>query len=100
LTYAGNVDNLLDVEHHPNYRFAQADITRSDDMEPLFQEKIDVVVNFAAESHVDRSIADPGIFVSTNVMGTQVLLDFSLKYGVSKYVQISTDEVYGSLGES
>lgn len=100
LTYAGNVDNLLDVEDHPNYRFVQADITRSDDMEPLFQEKIDVVVNFAAESHVDRSIADPGIFVSTNVMGTQVLLDSSLKYGVSKYVQISTDEVYGSLGES
>ncbi|EHQ64131.1 dTDP-glucose 4,6-dehydratase [Paenibacillus dendritiformis C454] len=100
LTYAGNVDNLLDVEHHPNYRFIHADITRSDDMEPLFQEKIDVVVNFAAESHVDRSIADPGIFVRTNVMGTQVLLDSSLKYGVSKYVQISTDEVYGSLGES
>ncbi|PZM67224.1 dTDP-glucose 4,6-dehydratase [Paenibacillus dendritiformis] len=100
LTYAGNVDNLLDVEHHPNYRFVHADITRSDDMEPLFQEKIDVVVNFAAESHVDRSIADPGIFVRTNVMGTQVLLDSSLKYGVSKYVQISTDEVYGSLGET
>ncbi|MFD3271642.1 dTDP-glucose 4,6-dehydratase [Paenibacillus dendritiformis] len=100
LTYAGNVDNLLDVEHHPNYRFVKADITRSLDIEPLFQEKIDVVVNFAAESHVDRSIADPGIFVSTNVMGTQVLLDSSLKYGVSKYVQISTDEVYGSLGES
>lgn len=100
LTYAGNLENVKDVENEANYRFVKGDITDRELIESLFAEGIDAVVNFAAESHVDRSIADPGIFVKTNVQGTQVLLDAAKKYGVRKYVQISTDEVYGTLGET
>lgn len=100
LTYAGNLENLRSVDSNPNYRFVKADITDRAALEPLFQEGIDVVVNFAAESHVDRSILDPGIFVSTNIMGTQTLLDLTKQYGVAKFVQVSTDEVYGTLGET
>lgn len=100
LTYAGNLENLQSVENHPNYTFVQADITDAAIMDSLIQQDIDVIVNFAAESHVDRSIAEPDIFVKTNVLGTQVLLDAARKYNVTKYVQISTDEVYGSLGET
>ncbi|HZG59612.1 MAG TPA: dTDP-glucose 4,6-dehydratase [Anoxybacillus sp.] len=100
LTYAGNLENVKEVENKPNYRFVKGDITDRDLIESLFSEGIDVVVNFAAESHVDRSIADPGIFVKTNIQGTQVLLDAAKKYSVKKYIQISTDEVYGTLGET
>ncbi|MBD8500984.1 dTDP-glucose 4,6-dehydratase [Paenibacillus arenosi] len=100
LTYAGNLENLQAVQDHPNYTFVKADIADASAMDGIFQKGIDVVVNFAAESHVDRSILDPGIFVKTNVQGTQVLLDAAKKYNIKKYVQVSTDEVYGSLGET
>lgn len=100
LTYAGNLENLKSIENHPNYTFIKADITDAQAIDQIFQQGIDVVVNFAAESHVDRSILEPEVFVKTNVLGTQVLLDASKKYGVTKYVQVSTDEVYGSLGET
>ncbi|MBX4145826.1 dTDP-glucose 4,6-dehydratase [Paenibacillus lautus] len=100
LTYAGNLENLKSVEDHPNYTFVQADIADKQVVDAIFQQGIEVVVNFAAESHVDRSILAPEIFVNTNVLGTQVLLDASKKYGVTKFVQISTDEVYGTLGET
>lgn len=98
LTYAGNLENLKSVETDPRYTFIKADIADVQQMEPIFSQGIDVVANFAAESHVDRSILSPGIFVRTNVMGTQVLLDAAKKYQVTKFVQVSTDEVYGSLG--
>ncbi|MCY7485304.1 dTDP-glucose 4,6-dehydratase [Paenibacillus alvei] len=100
LTYAGNLENLNHIQNNPNYRFVKADITDSNVMEQLFKQEIDVVINFAAESHVDRSILEPEIFVKTNVLGTQVLLDAAQKYGVTKFIQISTDEVYGTLGET
>lgn len=100
LTYAGNLENLSDVQHNPNYRFVKADIADAQAMGQLFSEGIDVVVNFAAESHVDRSILEPEIFVKTNVLGTQILLDAAKKYGLTKFVQVSTDEVYGTLGET
>ncbi|MGY5346033.1 dTDP-glucose 4,6-dehydratase [Paenibacillus glucanolyticus] len=100
LTYAGNLENLKSVQHHPNYLFVQADIADKPAVDAIFQQGIDVVVNFAAESHVDRSILEPEIFVNTNVMGTQILLDAAKKYGVTKFVQVSTDEVYGSLGDT
>jgi len=99
LTYAGNLENLKGVEQSPNYRFVKGDILDRDLLAPIFAEGLDAVLNFAAESHVDRSIMDPGIFVKTNVLGTQVLLDLAKQYGVRKFVQISTDEVYGSLGD-
>lgn len=100
LTYAGNLENLKSIENHPNYTFSKTDITDAKAIDVLFQQGIDVVVNFAAESHVDRSILDPEVFVKTNVLGTQVLLDAAKKYGVTKFVQVSTDEVYGTLGET
>jgi len=100
LTYAGNPDNLRPVEGDARHRFVRADVADREAMEPLFAEGIDAVVHFAAESHVDRSIADPAVFVRTNVLGTQTLLDLALKYKVSRFLQISTDEVYGSLGET
>lgn len=113
LTYAGNLENLSDVENHPNYLFVKADIQNEEIINSLFSKyEIDFVVNFAAESHVDRSIEDPQIFLKTNVIGTQVLLDAAKKSwqlasdkynklykdGV-KYLQVSTDEVYGTLGK-
>ena len=98
LTYAGNLENLKDIENNPNYTFIRADITDKEAIAKIFAEnEIDRVVHFAAESHVDRSIEDPGIFVQTNVMGTRVLLDASRKFGVKRYHQVSTDEVYGDL---
>ena len=98
LTYAGNLETLKTVEDKSNYRFIRGDIAdRSFVMELFAQENYDMVVNFAAESHVDRSITNPGIFVITNVLGTQVLLDASKAYGVKRYHQVSTDEVYGDL---
>ena len=98
LTYAGNLETLKPVEDKPNYKFVKGDIADEAFIMDLFEkEKFDVVVNFAAESDVDRSIEDPGIFVQTNVMGTRVLLDASRKFGVKRYHQVSTDEVYGDL---
>lgn len=98
LTYAGNLETLKPVENEPNYRFVRGDIAdRSFIMDLFAKERFDIVVNFAAESHVDRSISDPGIFVQTNVMGTQVLLDACKEYGVKRFHQVSTDEVYGDL---
>ena len=98
LTYAGNLETLKPVENKPNYRFIRGDIADRKFIMDLFEkEKFDIVINFAAESHVDRSISDPGIFVVTNVLGTQVLLDSSRAYGVKRFHQVSTDEVYGDL---
>jgi len=99
LTYAGNLENLKQSEGKENYQFVKADITDAVAMDQLVGDGVDAIINFAAESHVDRSITNPGIFVQTNIQGTQVLLDAAKKYKVQKYVQISTDEVYGSLGE-
>jgi dTDP-glucose 4,6-dehydratase len=101
LTYAGNLENLKDIENKPNYKFVRGDIADRDFIQGLFQEeKFDYVLNFAAESHVDRSITDPGIFVQTNIQGTLALLDAAKTFGVTKYLQVSTDEVYGTLGET
>lgn len=101
LTYAGNLENLKEEESNPNYKFVKGDIANRDFIIDLFEkEKFDAVINFAAESHVDRSILNPDIFVRTNVLGTQVLLDAAKHTKVEKYIQVSTDEVYGSLGET
>ncbi len=98
LTYAGNLSTLEPVMDNPNFKFVKSDITDREFVDKLFEEeKFDFVVNFAAESHVDRSIEDPGIFLKTNILGTQVLLDSSRKYGVKRFHQVSTDEVYGDL---
>lgn len=98
LTYAGNLSTLAPVMDNPNFRFVKADICDRDAVFALFEEEHpDIVVNFAAESHVDRSIENPAIFLQTNVMGTQVLLDACRKYGIQRYHQVSTDEVYGDL---
>ncbi|MEH7493685.1 dTDP-glucose 4,6-dehydratase [Neobacillus niacini] len=101
LTYAGNLENLKDIENASNYKFVRGDIADREFINGLFQEeKFDYVLNFAAESHVDRSITDPGIFVQTNIQGTLALLDAAKTFGVTKYLQVSTDEVYGTLGET
>lgn len=98
LTYAGNLETCQSVENEPNYKFIKGDIADRSFIFELFKtEKFDVVVNFAAESHVDRSIEDPEVFVRTNVIGTTTLLDASVKYGVKRFHQVSTDEVYGDL---
>ena len=98
LTYAGNLESVKPVENAPNYRFVRGDIADREFIFRLFEEeKPDVIVNFAAESHVDRSITDPEIFVRTNVVGTTTLLDACRKYGIRRYHQVSTDEVYGDL---
>ncbi len=98
LTYAGNLSTLTEVLERPELRFVRADIQDREAMDRLFgEEHPDVVVNFAAESHVDRSIEDPEIFLRTNVMGTAVLLDLCRKYKTSRFHQVSTDEVYGDL---
>jgi dTDP-glucose 4,6-dehydratase len=115
LTYAGNLENLKDIVDNPNYVFIRADIRDRDKIDDIFASYgIDTVVNFAAESHVDRSIVEPEVFLTTNIIGTQVLLDVAKKYwkvnpndkyckeyktGV-KFLQVSTDEVYGALGET
>ncbi|MBW8886909.1 MAG: dTDP-glucose 4,6-dehydratase [Fibrobacteres bacterium] len=98
LTYAGNPANLSDLAGNPNYKFFKADICDSALMSEIFSANPDAVVHFAAESHVDRSIAGPEIFVQTNVMGTQVLLESARKAKVGRFLHVSTDEVYGSLG--
>ena len=98
LTYAGNLSTLEPVLQQDNFRFVKADICDRQAVDELFQEeKPDIVVNFAAESHVDRSIENPGIFLETNIMGTAVLMDACRKYGIQRYHQVSTDEVYGDL---
>ena len=115
LTYAGNLENLKDIDDNPNYEFIRVDIRDREKIEEIFKNNdIDSVVNFAAESHVDRSIEEPEVFLTTNIIGTQVLLDTAKKYwkvnpkdkyckeykpGV-KFLQVSTDEVYGALGET
>jgi dTDP-glucose 4,6-dehydratase len=100
LTYAGNLENLVDVEDHPRYRFVRADIADSTAIEEVVSKGIDAIVNFAAESHVDRSITEPGPFVRTNIHGTLILLNLALKHKVGRFLQVSTDEVYGTLGDS
>ena len=98
LTYAGNYNNIKMLEGKPNYKFVHGDITDKELVDKLFaEEKFDVVINFAAESHVDNSIKNPSVFLTTNIIGTQVLMDASLKYGIKRYHQVSTDEVYGDL---
>jgi dTDP-glucose 4,6-dehydratase len=101
LTYAGNLANLADIAVDPRYKFIKGDIADRELVDKLFrEEKFDAVVNFAAESHVDRSILDASPFIETNVKGTQVLLEAARQYAVDRFIQISTDEVYGSLGEA
>ena len=98
LTYAGNLSTLAPVMDKPNFRFVKLDICDRAGVYALFEEEHpDIVVNFAAESHVDRSIEDPGIFLQTNIIGTSVLMDACRKYGIRRYHQVSTDEVYGDL---
>lgn len=98
LTYAGNLSTLADVMDHPNFQFVKMDICDRDSVYGLFEkEKPDVVINFAAESHVDRSIENPEIFLQTNIIGKSVLMDACRKYGIQRYHQVSTDEVYGDL---
>lgn len=98
LTYAGNLKNLSDIENNKNYKFVKGDIANRELVYKLFKnEKFDIVVNFAAESHVDKSVTNPGIFIQTNVVGTQVLLDAVNKYKIDRFHQVSTDEVYGDL---
>lgn len=98
LTYAGNLENLKDLKDNPRYTFVKGNIAEAGTVAEVVTGGINAIVNFAAESHVDRSIEDPGIFVKTNVLGTQVLLDAARKNQVGKFLQVSTDEVYGSLG--
>jgi dTDP-glucose 4,6-dehydratase len=98
LTYAGNLGNLADLEANPRHRFIKGDITSRGDVHEAIGSGVCGIVNFAAESHVDRSILDSGPFVRTNVIGTQVLLDAAREHATPKFVQVSTDEVYGSLG--
>jgi dTDP-glucose 4,6-dehydratase len=98
LTYAGNLDNLKDVEGNHRYFFVRGDIADSECVTRIIDDGVDAIVNFAAESHVDRSIEDAGIFLKTNVLGTQVLLEAGRRKGIKRFIQVSTDEVYGSLG--
>lgn len=98
LTYAGDLTKHREIENKENYHFVKADIADRETILSLFEkEKFDYIVHFAAESHVDRSITDPEVFVRTNVMGTQTLLDAAKQMGISKFVHVSTDEVYGEL---
>lgn len=98
LTYAGNMSTLSDALKNPNFKFYKTDICDRKEIYQIFEsEKPDVLVNFAAESHVDRSIENPEVFLKTNILGTQVLLDACRKYGIERYHQVSTDEVYGDL---
>ena len=100
LTYAGNLENLTDIEHNPRYTFVKGDITSRQDVERVFSAHVcDAVVHFAAESHVDRSLhLGPEAFIQTNILGTQRLLDAARQFKIQRFVHVSTDEVYGSLG--
>ena len=95
ITYAGNIENLKDIENNINYKFIKGDICNQSLVNSIVTDNIDMIVNFAAESHVDRSIENPNLFFNTNVLGTQILLDAAVKYKIDKFIQISTDEVYG-----
>ena len=98
LTYAGNMETLEPIMNKPNFKFVHEDICNREAVYKLFeQEHFDYVINFAAESHVDRSIENPEVFLKTNILGTQVLMDACRKYGIKRYHQVSTDEVYGDL---
>jgi dTDP-glucose 4,6-dehydratase len=97
LTYAGNPANLKDIESHPGYKFVKGDIADINQVGQLFGDGFDYVINFAAETHVDRSLYEPQLFIRTNVMGTQALLDQARQSGVMRFLQVSTDEVYGSI---
>ena len=98
LTYAGNYNNIKELDKKDNYKFVNIDIRDEQSINELFEkENFDVVINFAAESHVDNSIKNPSIFIDTNIQGTRVLLDASRKYNIKRYHQVSTDEVYGDL---
>src|SRR5919201_2295009 len=99
LTYAGNAENLADLDGHPGYRFVRGDVANGELVADLLRsERIDSVLHLAAESHVDRSILSPAVFIETNVRGTQVLLEAAREAGVARFLHVSTDEVYGSLG--
>lgn len=97
LTYAGNLDNLRDIEKNPRYGFVQGDICDRVLVERLMRRRPDIIVNFAAETHVDRSISDPQSFIKTDILGTSILLEAALKFKVGLFLQASTDEVYGSI---
>lgn len=98
LTYAGNLETLEPIMEKPNFKFVKGDIRDRELIDHLFaEEKFDMVVNFAAETHVDRSVEDPEVFITTNILGTQVLMDACRKYGIQRFHQVSTDEVYGDL---
>lgn len=100
LTYAGNIHNLDDLKDNPNHIFVRGNITNQELVEYLVDKyQIDTIVNFAAESHVDRSIVNPGVFIDSNIKGTLNLLDIAKRKNLEKYLQVSTDEVYGTLGE-
>lgn len=100
LTYAGNLENLRDVENNSNYKFVKGDICDKKVVENIFKnDQVDAIINFAAESHVDRSIEDPGVFIQTDVFGAFVLLEAARKYNTQVFLQISTDEVYGSIAD-
>ena len=98
LTYAGNLENLKDIEGNPRYSFVKGDIANRELVDRLLGDGFDAIINFAAESHVDRSIMDSSLFIETNIKGTQVLLEGARQHGVRRFLQVSTDEVYGSLG--
>ncbi len=99
LTYAGNLENLRGIEDNPHYHFVKGDICNRDEVKSAIEKfKANIIVNFAAESHVDRSILGPAVFIQTNVAGTGILLDVAKEIGIEKFLQVSTDEVYGSLG--
>lgn len=97
LTYAGNLENLADLAHGPIYQFIRGDISDGKLVDSLMEKGVEAIINFAAESHVDRSLYEPDLFVRTNVVGVQVLLHAALRHKIKKFIQISTDEVYGSL---
>ena len=97
ITYAGNLENLKDIQDQPGYHFVKGDIADRKSIDKLLGQGFDVIVNFAAESHVDRSILDASPFIETNVKGTQVLLEGAKKHGIQRFIQVSTDEVYGSI---
>ena len=101
LTYAGNLSTLEDISSHPNFTFIKGDISDREHVDVLFSEhNFNYVINFAAESHVDRSISDPDVFIKSNIMGVQVLLEACRNHNTQRYLQVSTDEVYGSLGDT
>jgi dTDP-glucose 4,6-dehydratase len=99
LTYCGNLENLKDFQDNNNYEFIKGDINNSKLVNEIIKDDIEYIVNFAAESHVDRSITNPKIFLESNIVGTQTLLEAGKKHDIKKFIQISTDEVYGSLGK-